>query len=315
MKNDNQRDEISAKLKRRPQRTRLFQLPVPIPSRTASFGWAISKLNANHDNEHHDKYNWFETYSNITIIVIIDGRALIFFYQIINLYKHHQYHQDKNHVTDLYYPHHPAFPFLAAAAAGLKHNDLSSRIINHYQVLGKSLAKKNQLLSRIIRNIKTQLLIWSLSLCTGLPGPPTSLASLLMQGGPITQVLSLFLVISKTIKIIMIMNIEQCGPCWLHLIHADHDHDDRGGDIMNLVMMMKLMDWSCRSCCCCWWWRWWWSHSTHIYLITYPDQNPSGRGTSWRWSFNSSSKTFSPVRLWEPRNATQLTANQLQCVL
>ena len=49
---------------------------------------------------------------------------------------------NKNHVTDLYYPHHPAFPFLAAAAAGLKHHDLSSRIINHYQVLGKSLAKK-----------------------------------------------------------------------------------------------------------------------------------------------------------------------------
>lgn len=40
--------------------------------------------------------------------------------------------------SDLYYPHHPAFPFLAAAAAGL-------------------------------------------------PGPPTSLASLLMQGGPISQ--------------------------------------------------------------------------------------------------------------------------------
>ena len=39
---------------------------------------AISKSNANHDNEHHDKYNLFETYSNITVIVIIDGRALIF---------------------------------------------------------------------------------------------------------------------------------------------------------------------------------------------------------------------------------------------
>ena len=30
---------------------------------------------------------------------------------------------NRNHVTDLYYPHHPAFPFLAAAAAGLKHHD------------------------------------------------------------------------------------------------------------------------------------------------------------------------------------------------
>ena len=149
----------------------------------------------------------------------------------------------------------------------------------------------DKLLQGIIKNIKNTII--SNLINTGLPGPPTSLASLLMQGGPITQVLRMFFAIMSAIKIMM---MQPRGPCRLQIIHADHDRDDNDDPIIvNILMMMKPMNRSCRAA----------DddddednyYIVHTHIITYPDQTRSGRGTSWRWSFNSSSKTFSPVRL------------------